>query len=209
MIGKIIDLPQGSPAWLNWRLDGVGASDLASILGISPYKNASREAVFREKVARVQREGTYAMRRGNLLEPEARAAYQRRHPCNVKVCCVEHPLYSWARSSLDGLCWTGGAMPANPWILELKNLKESVHRQTLDGKVPEFNVPQLQWQMFCSGLRIAHYASYSKHSAFDGDDRLAVVPVRRDEDAIGELVNEAAAFWMDVLDARELTGVVA
>lgn len=201
---KILELAQGSPPWLEWRMDGVGASDIASIIGLSPFKDATREDVMREKVTRRGREANYAMRRGNNKEPLARAAYQREIPCDIRVCCVQHEVYPWAMASLDGLCHdprTDGK--CHKWVLELKCPNHKVHALALDGQVVDYYLPQIQWQLFCSGLTFADFVSYSEHSKFAGPDRLAIVPVKRDEEVIARLVNAAAEFWMEVLDQRD------
>ncbi len=35
---KIIDLEQGTPEWLEWRKNGIGSSDIATIMGANPYQ---------------------------------------------------------------------------------------------------------------------------------------------------------------------------
>lgn len=197
---KIIDLPQGTPEWREWRLDGVGASEVPSLLGISPYADASREDVKREKVTRVPREETYAMRRGKLLEPAARLAYQQGRPCEVRVCCVQHDDYPWALASLDGLCQD---RHGEWWVLELKCQKQEVHAQVLAGIVPYWHMPQVQWQLFCTGLTRCDYASFSKAKRFAPHERLKIITVERDDALIARLLDEAADFWLEVMDARE------
>src|SRR5690606_2655687 len=34
----LVDLEQGSPEWLAWRAEGIGASDAATIMGENPYQ---------------------------------------------------------------------------------------------------------------------------------------------------------------------------
>src|ERR1700676_1944306 len=101
---KLIRLTQGSAPWLAWRQDGIGGSDAAAILGVSPYEDATRANLLREKVTRTEREANYPMRRGTRLEPVARALYQRVALCVAEPVCVEHSQADWMRVSLDGLC---------------------------------------------------------------------------------------------------------
>ena len=66
------EFQQGSEAWLDWRRGGVGASDAPAIMGVSPWMDV--EALWLEKTGRATgRPSSFAMRRGQLLEPEARA----------------------------------------------------------------------------------------------------------------------------------------
>ena len=45
---KEIDLEQGSDAWLNWRNDGIGASDASTIMGENQFKSAD-EMLYEKK----------------------------------------------------------------------------------------------------------------------------------------------------------------
>lgn len=201
---KIIDLEQGSEEWLAWRFGGVGASDMPSVLGISPYKGAAREDLLSEKVRRIGREATYPMRRGKLHEPAARAMYAKLAGCEARPVCVEHDGLPWARASLDGLCHNG----VEQWVLEVKVPGEASHRLALGGVVPDCNRPQVQWQMFVTGLTRCDYVSYSWDAKRFGEaDRLAVVPVAWDEEWMPYLVAMAQTFWGEVLAAREAAGV--
>jgi putative phage-type endonuclease len=109
---KRVTLNQGSEQWKAWRREGIGGSDIAAILGLSPYDDHTREVVFREKVHRIEREGNFAMHRGQRLEPHARYAYERRQRCSAPPACVEADGTPWARVSLDGLCHDGAAINA-------------------------------------------------------------------------------------------------
>lgn len=80
---KIVHLTQGLPEWKTWRLQGLGGSDVAAIVGVSPYQDHTRAVVFAEKVHGIEREANFAMRRGNRLEPHARAAYERFRRCSA------------------------------------------------------------------------------------------------------------------------------
>jgi len=202
---NIISLVQGSEAWEAWRHEGVGASDLPMVLDISPYDDATRASLLEEKVTRLRRPINYAMRRGTKLEPVARDLYLATGEIwEGGPVCLQHPDYPWARASLDLLCRDAWEQ----WIAEIKALKKERHQEALAGSVPYFYRPQLQWQMFCSGLKRTDYVSYSELAYF-GDKRLAVVPVERDDREIDRLLNAAAEFWMEVIDERERREVAA
>ena len=48
---KTVDLNQRSPEWLQWRSQGITASDIPIILGLSPYKTPWQ--LWAEKVGRI------------------------------------------------------------------------------------------------------------------------------------------------------------
>jgi putative phage-type endonuclease len=227
---KRVTLNQGSEQWKAWRREGIGGSDIVAILGLSPYDDHTREVVFREKVHRIEREGNFAMHRGQRLEPHARYAYERRQRCSAPPACVEADGTPWARVSLDGLCHDGAAINRQWWILELKCPNWQTHDLALNGIVPEHFEVQCQWQMLVAGLDRLDFASFNPGSRFTPDGAmpweqwhqipeasrppmpeawLAVQALAPDEDRQAWILEEAARFWDEVLEARAGVGAVA
>jgi putative phage-type endonuclease len=186
---KLVTHNQGSDAWKAWRKGGLGGSDVAAVLGVSPYPDHTRAAVFAEKVHGVEREANFAMHRGQRLEPSARLAYTTRELCTAAPVCVEMDGCPWARVSLDGLCrpdavartahlpaaareralrtWLAKpAADADRWILELKCPSWETHDLALNGVVPEHFEAQCQWQMLVCGLDRLDFASFNPHERF-------------------------------------------
>jgi putative phage-type endonuclease len=203
---NIIELGQGGEDWEAWRHNGVGASDLAAILGISPFDDATRASMLEEKVQRLRRPINFAMRRGTRMEPIARDAYLAMTPTiQARPVCVQHPGHSWARASLDLLCCDTGSM----WVVEIKCPNKDRQIEAAAGFVPYYYQAQCQWQLFCSGLNRLDYFSYSDLDSIPEHKRRAIVPVERDEALIRRLVEVAAEFWMEVIDERERREVAA
>lgn len=201
---KLVNLAQGSDAWKLWRRQGLGGSDVATILGVAPFEDATRDNLFREKVEGWERPVTFPMRRGNLKEPDARRLYQERFRCVAPPACVEHEDAPWMRVSLDGLCSNHAAVAADlvRWILELKVPNADAHTWALAGEVPEYYRPQCQWQLLTTGLDRLDYASYSENRRFAEADRLAVVPVTADAEMQALLLSEAEKFWQEVQERK-------
>lgn len=194
---KLVTHTQGSDAWKAWRREGIGGSDVAAILGVSPYEDHTRAAVFAEKVHGTEREANFAMHRGQRLEPHARKAYQDRTRCIAPPVCVESSAGSWARVSLDGLCRPDrvavrleeiARLPApardramnqlaqqsvapagDPWILELKCPNWQTHDAALAGVVAEHFAVQCQWQMFVTQVQRLDFASFNPGDRFTPD----------------------------------------
>lgn len=204
MTGTLVNLNQGSPAWKAWRRDGIGGSDVATIMGVAPWDDATRDALLREKAEGVEREANFAMRRGTRLEPVARLAYEQFRECSAPPVCVEMQGAPWARVSLDGLCRYRAIPCGVPWVLELKVPGWEAHDKALAGIVPDYYVPQCQWQLLVTGcLKPLDYASYSENSRFAEKDRLAVVSVAPDEAMQSELLEAALKFWFEVEERRD------
>lgn len=192
---KVVDLEQGSAAWLGWRAGGIGASDAAVVLGLSPFKTAER--LFQELTGQVEPElGNYAMRRGQRLEPVAREEYERRHGIPMPPCCGEHEAMPWVRASFDGLSVMGDL------VLEIKWPNWQAHEEALGGRVPEYYWPQVQHQLLVSGAERLHYLSGSQHSKFERADRMAIVEVYPDREFLQFLSEELTTFWAQVQKAR-------
>lgn len=182
------EFEQGSEAWLDWRRGGVGASDAPAIMGVSPWMDV--ETLWLEKTGRAPaRPSSFAMRRGQWLEPEARARYIRRTGIRVAPLCLEHGTLRWMRGSLDGISDDGGV------VLEVKCPGAADHAVARRGAVPPKYVPQLQHLLAVAGARVCHYWSYR-----DGEGTL--VEVAPDGAYIERLVEREQAFWREVLADR-------
>lgn len=199
---KLHNLTQGSDPWRRWRFEGIGGSDVAAILGLSPFQDATRSRLLEEKIHRRERETNFAMRRGNRLEPTARAIYERKRLCTAPPVCVEHDQCSWMRVSLDGLC-RQKHFDRKGWILELKCANWQVHSMALAGEVPEYYRVQCQWQLLVSGLDFCEFMNYSQHERFAESDRVALIVIDADAEEQARIHEEAEKFWNEVLLGRE------
>lgn len=200
---KVIPHEQGSLAWKLWRRSGVGGSDVAAILGIAPFPDATRANLLREKVTGAERETNFSMRRGTRLEPVARELYARHAGCTAVPVCVEHPDAAWMRCSLDGVCQSRPRVAGSAaWVLELKVPRWEVHDYALAGIVPDYYAVQCQWQLLVCGLDRCDFASFTENERFAERDRLAVVTLTTDAEVQGRCLEAAEPFWREVVAAR-------
>jgi putative phage-type endonuclease len=101
---KIIDINQRSGEWLKWRSEGVTATDVAIILGLSPYKTPWQ--LWAEKVGRINSpdiSGNPNIKRGIRLEDEARQMAEVRYGEVLLPLCGECARWDILRASFDGL----------------------------------------------------------------------------------------------------------
>lgn len=176
-----VAISQGTSEWLEWRRQGIGASDVAAILGLSPWKTARQ--LWLEKTGReVVETSNHATSRGHWLEVKARAQYELLADCEMPPALVIHPDYPFMRVSLDG--WA----PELRRVLEIKCPGTADHEAALAGRVPEKYVAQLQFQLFVTGAEVAHYFS------FDGESG-TIVEVKADSELQRTIRDAVIDFW--------------
>lgn len=177
---KFLDIKQGSSEWLELRKNCITATDIATILGINPYKTPYQ--LWQEKLGLKEPEPENdAMRRGKLLEPIALDTY-----CNLKKkaydsAVVTHESYPWAMASLDG--FSDDALS----IVEIKCMGKANHDEAISGHVKPFYYAQMQWQMFVTGLYECDYFVFSEESH-------KVITIQRDQELINQMIVAAEAF---------------
>jgi putative phage-type endonuclease len=134
---------------------------------------------------------SYWMERGTELEPLARAAYELRNDVEVRQTgFVLHPSIKWAGCSPDGLIGDDG-------LVELKVPKSTTHAEYLLGEcVPELYVPQMLWQMACTGRSWCDFASYCPD--FPEPLDLFVCRLQRDSNRISEMESQSQIFLQEV-----------
>ena len=176
---------QGSPEWLAWRFKGIGASDAPIIMGKSHYTRAYE--LFKHKTGK----GTDPKRnpilqkireRGKLLEPLARAQYEKLTNTTVTPVVAESAVHPFIRASFDGFDLFSGEP------LEVKCPGERAHKLALSGLVPEEYVDQVQQQIFVAE------ADYGNYYSFDGQDGV-LLRVPRDQARIDQIVAAEVIFW--------------
>ncbi len=101
---KVTPLQQDSQAWLEWRNTGLGASDAATILGMSPYQTAF--GLWEIKTGRKQPPDLSSnpnVRRGNRLEPLARKIAEKFIGEQLEPLCAAEEVDNFILTSFDGI----------------------------------------------------------------------------------------------------------
>jgi predicted phage-related endonuclease len=130
---------------------------------------------------------------GTTHEDEGRASYAfLTNLAVVKVGPIPHPTIPNAHASPDSLVGDDGG-------LELKCPTSATHLKTLlDDKVPEEHLPQIQWNMACSGRAFWDFVSYDPR--FPEGLQFFIRRVERDEEVIASMEAEARAFLAELED---------
>ena len=167
---KIVQLTQGSPEWLEYRLTMRNASETAAVLGASPWMSPYQ--LWLIKTGRSVTKATAAMQHGTDMEPIARTAYEAQTGAVMQPLVVQDGPYS---ASLDGMDLDGQL------ILEVKcpykGQASALWNDAVVGQVPEHYRLQVVHQLMVSGAALAHLW------VFDGTQGL-LLPIERDEAAM-------------------------
>ena len=169
-MSTIIQLIQGSPEWLAYRLGMRNASETAAVLGLIPWTTPYQ--LWLLKTGRQQQAVTTAMQHGTDLEPAARTAYEEQTGHVMQPLVLQDGPYS---ASLDGMRLEGDL------ILEIKcpvrGTRSDLWQDVAAGQVPEHYRVQVQHQLMVSGAPVAHLW------VFDGAQGL-LCPIARDEEVM-------------------------
>ena len=194
-MSKII---QGSEEWFSQRLGKVTASRIPDVVAIGKFGEAATRATYRAALVaerltgkRVESFTNAAMKWGTECEPLARAAYEAETGRIVtEVGMIDHPRIAMSGASPDGLVDSDG-------ILEIKCPETKAHIATiLSGCIPSQYVPQVQWQLACTGRLWCDFVSFDPR--MPSDMQLFIVSVDRDDEAIALYEQEVVKFLAEV-----------
>ena len=185
---RLVDIAQGTSEWLDWRNQGLGASDAPAIMGENPWK--SRERLLKEKLNELSFWQNDAMRRGIELEPEARRRYEQMTGIKVRPVCLESTQFDWLRASIDGLAHDGSS------VVEIK-CGESVYRHAASKRqVPQYYLGQLQHILAVTGLPRIDFWCY-----LPGRPEIHIC-IDRDNNYIDRLIKREMEFWQEFMRRR-------
>jgi predicted phage-related endonuclease len=196
-------LIQGTPEWFAARLGKATGSRMADV--VTKIKSGAYSAsrakyateVLCERLTGVPLD-TYCsrdMQWGKDQEGPARATYSRRTGQEVfQIGFVDHPEISRAGCSPDGLINDDG-------MIQIKCPTTPTHIATLESmEVPPEYLPQIQWEMACTGRLWSDFISFDPRLPPDLD--MIIIRVDRDDSYILGLESEVTGF-LDDLTNRE------
>jgi putative phage-type endonuclease len=189
---------QGSPEWFLQRLGKVTASRLADVVAKTKTGESTSRANYRaelvaERLTGKQAEGfsNAAMKWGVDCEPLARAAYEAETgQFVVETGMVHHPVIAMSGASPDGLVLADG-------VLEIKCPDTKTHIETvLSDRAPAKYMPQMQWQIACTGRAWCDFVSFDPR--MPADMQTYIKRVQRDDEAIAAYEAEVVKFLAEV-----------
>jgi putative phage-type endonuclease len=197
--------------WLKARQEGIGASDIGAIAGLSKWRSAI--SVYFEKTSKVEeKEESIRLELGKYLEPfvrdKAEGELQKRLGRPMKIIRQNAifgntDLPEWARTQIDFKIID----PENPLgdgLLEVKTADRLLAGEWeegedgKDGKVPDDYFCQCQWEMGVMGLK------YCWLVCLVGGYKLVYVYIPFDEQFFTVLLEIAENFWKNHVLAKEV-----
>ena len=179
-------------SWLEARNSGIGASEIAAVLGESPY--SSRLRIWGQKIGRIEPmdlSDVEAVQMGLELEPWVAKHYENRTGRNVDRAGVllRSDEYPWALATPD--YWLMDEH--GNWRIPLQIKTTSAWRVSdWDDGPPKHVWWQVQHEMFVTG------APWASIGVLIGGQHFRWTDVQRDEDAIQRIIVEGGAFWHQV-----------
>lgn len=192
-------MEQRTEAWFAARCGKVTASRVADVIAKTKTGYSASRANYLADLVVERLTGkpaatfsNAAMEWGTEQEPAARAAYSARTGILVEeVGFIDHPSVAMSGASPDGFAEEG--------LVEIKCPNTSTMLEwILDGKVPSKHIPQLQWQMACTGRPWCDFVSYD--SRLNERLQLLIVRVPRDDEYIAMLETEVTKFLAELDD---------
>lgn len=182
---KIIDLEQGTPPWIEWRSQGLGSSDIATIMNVNPYMTPYQ--LWEEKCGvKNAFEGNHFTQHGVLNEPNARAFLEKTTQLKLKSICAESDVNPIYKISLDAYC------TSNRHLYEIKcpYTSEKIFSLRDTMEIPEMWRLQILWQAAITGAKKAYLAVWDFNLA-----ECFCIECKRDPEMEARLFEEADKFW--------------
>ena len=193
------DLPRDE--WLKYRRLGIGGSDAAAILGISPFRTARDLYYDKLNIVTADDEGNWvAMEMGNLLEPLVARIFAKKTGLKVfqRKCMFQHPHYPWMLADLDYLVELPDGSIA---ILEIKTTNYNAKDNWwYNGKeiVPIYYESQGRHYMSVMNINRVYFCCLYGNN----EDEAIIRHIDRDMDYEAELIALEQTFWHENVLAK-------
>ena len=212
-----IILPKDHEAWLQERKYGIGASDAASILGMSKWK--SNQQLWEEKVGIRTPEDISDkpyVQYGHDAEPHIRALFALNHP-ELEV-TYESPFKIIRNDDHPFIfCTPDGELKeiqtGRRGGLEIKTteIRNPSQWDDWNERIPDQYYCQVIWQMIASGWEFVWLTALIRWYTREGDLRMDIreYPIERDEvlEDIKHTKTKGIAFWKAV-EAKQKPGLI-
>lgn len=180
---RILNLKQGSAAWVEFRRSSLGATSASTIMNCNPWKTTVD--LYDEMVLGQVCVLNDAMKRGMELEEEARKWSEVRLQMSLFPVTASHEFLPYMHASFDGLSIDEEV------LIEIKCPGEKTHHMACQGNIPEYYKWQMQHQMEVANLNHMFYVSYRSH------DDVVMIQYDRDDVMIEEMLFKQKKFYFD------------
>ena len=189
--------------WLAFRREGIGGSDTAALLGISPWRTARDLYYDKLGVAAASldiEDNWVQLEVGTLLEPLVARIFQKRTGLKIfkRKAMFRHPQYPWMLADLDYLVELPGGGTA---ILEIKTTNYNARDNWwYNGQelVPVYYESQARHYMSVMNIDRAYFCCLYGNT----EDETIIRHLDRDMDYENELIMLEDTFWHDNVLAK-------
>lgn len=176
--------------WLEERRKGIGGSDIAAIMGLSPFRTAYQ--VYQEKRREVEDfQGTATMDWGKRMEPAIRQWYSDTTGRSVRLPeIMQHSKHPFMLATLDGFT-------DDPRGVEIKTARSGKGwGEPGTNEIPDYYA-----------LQVHHYMIITGFPVFDvpvsiGGSSPVLYEVPADKEIQEMILDAAANFWQRVVDGN-------
>lgn len=187
--------------WLTLRQSGIGGSDIAAIIGVSPY--ATAYDIYQSKTQPVNEEANEFAYWGTVLEDTVAREFSKRSGLKIQNVnfLMRHPEHRWAIANIDraiinrdisgNVRFKDGKLTTDQ-IVEIKTASEYVGKNWGNedsDEVPDQYQCQAQWYMGVTGVDVCHMA------VLIGGNKYRQYKIERHQDFIDYLFEAAESFW--------------
>lgn len=188
--------------WLVYRRMGIGGSDAAAVLGVSPFRTA-RDLYYDKRgivSTSADEDNWVQLEVGNLLEPLVARIFEKKTGLKVyqRKAMFRHPLYPWMLADLDYLVDLPDGKTA---ILEIKTTNYNARDNWwYNGKeiVPVYYDTQGRHYMAVMNIDRVYYCCLYGNS----EDESIIRQLERDRDYEDELIMLEDIFWHENVLAK-------
>ena len=184
-----------------YRRQGLGGSDAASVLGISPFRTAMDLYYDKRNLPIEDDEGNWvAMEVGTLLEDLVARIFAKKTGLKIyrRKCMFQHPAHPWMLADLDFLVEMPDGSTA---ILECKTTNYNARdKWEYDGKpiVPVYYESQGRHYMAVMNLNRVYYCCLYGNN----EEEVIIRHIDRDMDYESELISLEEDFWLNHVQAQ-------
>lgn len=185
--------------WLEKRKCGIGGSDAASVLGLSPYKSSM--SVYMDKIAQnyyadkedINEEVNYRMELGNKLENFVASEFTLKTGKKVRNIngILKNDKYTFAIANIDRA------------VIGEKAFLECKVTNTYSKKVWQKEVP-IHYQIQCHHYMAVTGATHCYVAVLIGNEEFVIHRLNRDEELINQIMDLEKMFWEKCVIGGEL-----
>jgi putative phage-type endonuclease len=178
--------------WLAYRVNGIGGSDVATLLGMNPYKSPIR--LYMEKIEEIEPEpvDNEYVELGKELEPVLRKLFTKRtgYKAVQNNFILQHDDYPFMFANIDGEVLHP---EKGRGVLEIKTTSEWNRDQWQGEKVPMPYMLQVQHYLAVTGY------DYGYICVLIGGNKFRHWLIERDEELITILIKSEEEFWNRII----------